>query len=82
MRRIILSMIATNALAAFSVQPGAIGAPRPITPARASTGADTASVSVSAAGGSTTALPRQPAAPLPPPGGKILPRGSLLDLSV
>jgi hypothetical protein len=79
MRRIILSMIATNALAAFSVQPGGLGAPRPITPARAASGADAASAS--AAGGST-ASPRQPAAPIPPPGGKILPRGSLLDLSV
>jgi hypothetical protein len=77
MRRIILHMIASNALAAFSVQPGAIGAARPITPARAES---------SAASGRTTSSTSttQPllSAPTAPQGGKILPRGSLLDLSV
>ena len=72
MRRIILSMIATNALAAFSVQPGAIGVARPVTPVRAGDGP--------AGGAPATALPRQPPAPVP--GAKVLPRGSLLDLSV
>jgi hypothetical protein len=77
MRRIILHMIASNALAAFSVQPGAVGAARSITPARAESSA--------ASSGSTqsTSPPQQLlSAPTAPQGGKILPRGSLLDLSV
>ena len=73
MRRIILHMIASNALAAFSVQPGAIGAARSITPARATSETPTTSA---------TSLPRQTPTQLAPAGGKILPRGSLLDLSV
>ncbi|MGH7078608.1 MAG: hypothetical protein ACREFU_10980 [Acetobacteraceae bacterium] len=79
MRRIILHMIATNALAAFSVPTGSVGAARPIIPARAGDVAKGASMGASAAG--TQTLPRLPPAP-PAGGGKILPRGSLLDLSV
>lgn len=74
MRRIILGMIATNALAAFSVPTGAVGVARPIIPARAG------NVGQEASAASTTSLPKLP--PAPPAGGKILPRGSLLDLSV
>ena len=77
MRRIILHMIASNALAAFSVQPGAIGAARSITRARASSETPTTSATPA------TSLPRQTPTQLSPAGGgKILPRGSLLDLSV
>ncbi len=74
MRRIILGMIATNALAAFSVPTGSVGAARPIIPARAGDVGKGASAAPSAT------LPKLPSAP--PAGGKILPRGSLLDLSV
>ncbi|MGH7121529.1 MAG: hypothetical protein ACREFP_21480 [Acetobacteraceae bacterium] len=75
MRRIILRMIATNALSAFSVPTGAVGVARPIIPARAG---EAARQGASAAPSAT--LPKLPSAP--PSGGKILPRGSLLDLSV
>ncbi|HUA77864.1 MAG TPA: hypothetical protein VMA86_09340 [Acetobacteraceae bacterium] len=78
MRRIILHMIATNALAAFSVQPASIGAARPIVPARA----ESSSAAGNAANGTASSAPQQLAAPAIPQGGKILPRGSLLDLSV
>jgi hypothetical protein len=74
-RRIILNMIATNALAAFSVPTGPARVARPIIPVRAG---DVQQQGASAA--STTTLQRLPATP--PSGGKILPRGSLLDLSV
>ncbi|MGH7066759.1 MAG: hypothetical protein ACREFO_11495 [Acetobacteraceae bacterium] len=74
MRRIILGMIATNALAAFSVPTGSVGMARPIIPARAGDGAKGASAAPS------QTLPKLP--PAPPAGGKILPRGSLLDISV
>ncbi|MGH7102123.1 MAG: hypothetical protein ACREFJ_06970 [Acetobacteraceae bacterium] len=75
MRRIILHMIATNALAAFSVPTGSVGAARPIIPARAG------DVAKNASAATTRTLPRLPPAP-PAGGGKILPRGSLLDISV
>ncbi|MDA8051904.1 MAG: hypothetical protein M0002_18195 [Rhodospirillales bacterium] len=74
MRRMILHMIATNALAAFSVPAPSVGAARPIIPVRAGNGSEAASTAAVAT------QPRLP--PAPPPGGKILPRGSLLDLSV
>lgn len=74
MRRIILGMIATNALAAFSVPTVAPGVARSIVPARAG------SVGQEASAASSATLPKLP--PAPPAGGKILPRGSLLDLSV
>lgn len=75
MRRIILSMIATNALAAFSVPTGALSGARPIIPARAGEAARQGAPQTPAA-----TLPKLP--PTPPAGGKMLPRGSLLDLSV
>lgn len=66
-------MLATNALAAFSVPPARLGSTHPMTRVRVN------------ADPTTSAPPQQslsPRNPEAPPPDKLLPRGSLLDLSV
>lgn len=75
MRRMILRMIATGSLSAFSAAalhgPGAMGGG--VLPVR------TPKLPVAPSSAAGSAAPAQQAAPQP---GRVLPRGSLLDLSV
>lgn len=81
MRRIILRMIAAGSLSAFStaVAPGA-GATSPVRPARSP---EPLAPTPQTVAPPALASPQPDAGKLPGvPAGKILPRGSLLDLSV